>query len=319
MQLHDRALVEHGGASGVRDEGLLESAIAAARNTHLYGAGDVFDVAAAYAFHIAQAQAFIDGNKRAAMATALTFLHLNGVEDLPSDECLYRAMIEVAEHTCDKRQLAALFREADGRPSGLSETPLGSDDSVNARRLTKRDPASGPIDLSTLSVPQGLTGVLPVTVMSPSVIGFEVVLVWMVPDDIAAELKSVRNLGLSLNTGIFGSRSGLLMWMAFSATEGTDAEAVRYASESLVAPDQPRATEVLRDLSRQTHWHVEIRDTHGNSIRQLEFENHYDLEASLHLFAELSASVPPFDFAELKRDFQRLNPITALIATPVAA
>lgn len=55
-RIHTRSLAEHGGTDGVRDAGLIESALASAKNTFIYGAGDVFDVAAAYAFHLAEAQ-----------------------------------------------------------------------------------------------------------------------------------------------------------------------------------------------------------------------------------------------------------------------
>jgi death-on-curing protein len=78
-QLHADSLALFGGGDGVRDRGLLESALASARNTYLYGRGDVFEVAASYAFHIAQAQAYLDGNKRTAVAAALTFLNGNDV------------------------------------------------------------------------------------------------------------------------------------------------------------------------------------------------------------------------------------------------
>lgn len=72
--IHAESLKQHGGIDGVRDSGLVDSALAAAGNTFIYGRGDVFDVAAAYAFHIAQARAFYDGRKRTAIASALTFL-----------------------------------------------------------------------------------------------------------------------------------------------------------------------------------------------------------------------------------------------------
>ena len=84
-QLHDISLERYGGQAGVRDPGLVDSALASAQNTSFYGAGDVFDIAAAYAFHIAEAQAFNDGNKRAAIGAALTFLELNSVHSTPSE------------------------------------------------------------------------------------------------------------------------------------------------------------------------------------------------------------------------------------------
>jgi death-on-curing protein len=62
--LHRRSLELHGGLDGVRDPGAVESALASAKNTYFYGGGDNHDIAAAYAFHIAESQAFLDGNKR---------------------------------------------------------------------------------------------------------------------------------------------------------------------------------------------------------------------------------------------------------------
>ena len=67
LQIHSRSLAEHGGTEGTRDPGLVESALASAENTLHYGGGDVFDIAATYAFHLAESQAFIDGNKRTAL------------------------------------------------------------------------------------------------------------------------------------------------------------------------------------------------------------------------------------------------------------
>jgi death on curing protein len=95
-RLHEISLERHGGMAGVGNEGLIESALAAAQSTFFYGRGDVFDIAAAYAFHIAETQAFIDGNKRTAASTALTFLELNGVSATPTEDALYSAMIDIA-------------------------------------------------------------------------------------------------------------------------------------------------------------------------------------------------------------------------------
>ncbi len=101
-------------ASGIRDERGIVSALGAAENTHFYGNGDFYDIAAAYAFHIAEAQGFVDGNKRSAIGTALTFLGLNGitsVQERGHDLRLYDAMIAIADKRLDKAGLAALFRE----------------------------------------------------------------------------------------------------------------------------------------------------------------------------------------------------------------
>jgi death-on-curing protein len=109
-QLHADSLALFGGSEGVRDRGLVESAIASARNTYLYGHGDLFDIAATYAFHLAEAQAYLDGNKRTAVAAALTFLQGNGVVLRLDDLAIYNAMIAIAEKRMAKADLAAIFR-----------------------------------------------------------------------------------------------------------------------------------------------------------------------------------------------------------------
>ncbi len=111
LRLHARSLAEHGGNDGVRDQGLVESALASAKNIFYYAGGDVFAVAAGYAFHLAESQAFIDGNKRTAVVAALVFLAQNGVYVRPATWELYTAMIDVAEKKKSKSDLAELFRK----------------------------------------------------------------------------------------------------------------------------------------------------------------------------------------------------------------
>jgi len=113
-QLHADSLALFGGSAGVRDRGLVESALASARNTYLYGRGDLFDIAASYAFHIAQAQAYLDGNKRTAMAAALTFLRGNDVKFRIDEPLFYEAMIAIAEKRMTKADLAVIFRKHAG-------------------------------------------------------------------------------------------------------------------------------------------------------------------------------------------------------------
>lgn len=116
-ELHFASLRTFGGTGGTRDPGLVESALASAINTALYASGDVFAVAAAYAFHLAEAQAFLDGNKRTAIASAIAFLALNHPmrKPAPADlDALYDAMIAIATHQLDKPGLAALFRRLYG-------------------------------------------------------------------------------------------------------------------------------------------------------------------------------------------------------------
>lgn len=114
LALHAESLAQFGGSAGIRDAGLVASALASAQNVHFYAGGDLYDIAAAYAFHLAESQAFIDGNKRAGMAAALTFLAGNGVPRFVDDGRLYDAMIAIAEKRMDKAALADVFRKLAG-------------------------------------------------------------------------------------------------------------------------------------------------------------------------------------------------------------
>jgi len=109
--LHGKLISRFGGAHGLRDPHLFEAAVIHPRKVYYYAQGDLFDVAAAYAFHIAQAQAFLDGNKRTGMAAALAFLDGNGVVIPTETNRLCNAMIAIAEKRMDKGQLSALLRE----------------------------------------------------------------------------------------------------------------------------------------------------------------------------------------------------------------
>ena len=77
--VHERQLAEHGGLAGIKDAGLLESAVSRPLNKHAYGEDDPFALAAAYAFGIARNHPFNDGNKRTAWVMARLFLRLNGI------------------------------------------------------------------------------------------------------------------------------------------------------------------------------------------------------------------------------------------------
>lgn len=113
--IHHRSLLEHGGMAGVRDKGGIEAAVLQPRNVFLYLSGDFFDLAAAYAFHIAEAQGFIDGNKRTAVASALIFLEINEVSTTKIDSMeLYQPMIEVSGGNLDREGLALRMRELFG-------------------------------------------------------------------------------------------------------------------------------------------------------------------------------------------------------------
>jgi death-on-curing protein len=111
QRLHERSLKAYGGTAGVRDFGLVESAVDQPKNDFYYANADLFGIAAAYAFHIAQAQAFLDGNKRTALTAAMTFLEMHGIDTTCDWRILHDAMIAIAEKRLDKAGLAQRFRE----------------------------------------------------------------------------------------------------------------------------------------------------------------------------------------------------------------
>lgn len=78
LALHELSLAVHGGSPGIRDEGLLESALDRPKNLFAYGNPGIFEMAASYGFGLAKNHPFIDGNKRTAFLTAALFIELNG-------------------------------------------------------------------------------------------------------------------------------------------------------------------------------------------------------------------------------------------------
>jgi death on curing protein len=111
LAIHDRQLAEHGGGSGLRDSGALESALARPINRWTYGEDDRARLAAAYAFGIARNHPFADGNKRTAWVMARLFLRLNGVEITFLAEDAIRTVLALAAGTLDEEELADWFRE----------------------------------------------------------------------------------------------------------------------------------------------------------------------------------------------------------------
>jgi death-on-curing protein len=111
LDIHAEQLARYGGLPGVRDQGALESAVAQAENTHAYVAGaDLFDLAAAYLFHIAKNHPFADGNKRAALVSSLVFLALNGVVIDHHSLELYGLTMGVAAGEIAKPKAAEMLR-----------------------------------------------------------------------------------------------------------------------------------------------------------------------------------------------------------------
>ena len=112
IAVHRDQIERYGGSAGVRDAGLLESAAAmpAAGFGDQYLHGDLFEMAAAYLFHIVQNHPFVDGNKRAGAAAADVFLRMNGA-DLRADENAFEELVmEVAQGSAGKGEIAAFFR-----------------------------------------------------------------------------------------------------------------------------------------------------------------------------------------------------------------
>jgi death-on-curing protein len=108
--IHDRQISRHGGAPGVRDAGLLESALARPVNRFAYGESDLVVLAAAYAFGIAKAHAFVDGNKRTAFVTSATFLRANGVRAVFDQREIVRVMEGLAEGSVPETAFADWLR-----------------------------------------------------------------------------------------------------------------------------------------------------------------------------------------------------------------
>jgi death-on-curing protein len=111
LALHDRQLAEHGGGGGIRDEGLLESALARPLNLWASGEPDLASLAAAYAFGVARNHPFVDGNKRTAWVLARLFLALNGVALAYTPEDAIQAMLSLAAGELTEDQMADWFRQ----------------------------------------------------------------------------------------------------------------------------------------------------------------------------------------------------------------
>lgn len=112
LALHDKTIEKSGGSQGLRDQNLLESALARPQNLHAYGEADLFLLAASYAEGIVRNHAFADGNKRSGFTTAVFFLLLNGVKISPrKDDGYADMMVNFAEEKIAKDDVAAYLRE----------------------------------------------------------------------------------------------------------------------------------------------------------------------------------------------------------------
>jgi len=109
--LHDESLALHGGASGIRDEGLLDSALNRAVNLVMYGSPDFAELAAAYGVGLAKNYAFIDGNKRVAFLSVGLFLGLNGYKLKATQVDATLTMLAVAAGEMDEQNFAGWIRK----------------------------------------------------------------------------------------------------------------------------------------------------------------------------------------------------------------
>jgi len=106
IAMHGEQIAEHGGSPGIRDAGLLSSALASPQNQAVYGEPSVFDLAAAYAFGIIRNHPFVDGNKRTGFLAAYVFLDLNGWELMASEAEAAAAVLALAASEMDEAGFA---------------------------------------------------------------------------------------------------------------------------------------------------------------------------------------------------------------------
>jgi death-on-curing protein len=110
LAIHDEQIAEHGGASGIRDAGLLESALARPLNAAGYGTPDLAELGAAYAHGICRNHPFVDGNKRTAFVALELFLSLNGVDLTVPDADAVLTMLRLAAGETDETAFADWVR-----------------------------------------------------------------------------------------------------------------------------------------------------------------------------------------------------------------
>jgi death-on-curing protein len=111
IAVHERLIADHGGGSGLRDAGLLESALARPQHQFNYGEPSLTELAAAYAVGVAKNHAFVDGNKRTAFVAAVVFLERNGLRLNASEAEATIAMLRVAEGSMTQKQFTRWLDE----------------------------------------------------------------------------------------------------------------------------------------------------------------------------------------------------------------
>ena len=111
IAIHRRQLAEHGGSDGIRDLGLLESALSRPRNKFAYDKPTIFDLAAAYGYGITKNHPFVDGNKRTSYVVMRTFLRLNNYDIQASARKKYEVWIRLADDRISEIELAQWIEE----------------------------------------------------------------------------------------------------------------------------------------------------------------------------------------------------------------
>ena len=113
LQIHQDQIHHYGGTDGVRDMHLLQSALAQPESSFggVWLHSDLYEMAAAYAFHICQNHPFLDGNKRTALASALVFLELNGVSLLDPKGALLGAVLQLASGRMNKKTFSDFLKK----------------------------------------------------------------------------------------------------------------------------------------------------------------------------------------------------------------
>ena len=111
LAFHDRMLAAHGGGPGLRDAGLLDSALARRRQLQAYGEPDLCDLAASYAAGIIRSHPFVDGNKRAGFMSAYVFLAANGLRLTAAEVDVVQVVTLLAASEIDEVEFAAWLRE----------------------------------------------------------------------------------------------------------------------------------------------------------------------------------------------------------------
>ncbi|MBU3721237.1 MAG: type II toxin-antitoxin system death-on-curing family toxin [Burkholderiaceae bacterium] len=116
LEIHSTQLTRFGGAAGVRDIGLLESALSQPQASFggQYVHEDLFEMASAYLFHVVSNHPFVDGNKRAGLLSALVFLDINGIEINDQGDTLYNLTIKVASGNSNKLEISEVLRRLAG-------------------------------------------------------------------------------------------------------------------------------------------------------------------------------------------------------------